>query len=438
MSGRSFLVWCVLVGVSAGRAPAAETRYVSTNSLLPTYPYTSWPTASHGIPEALVGAADGCLVLVTDGVYNLSVFVHVGNAITVRSVNGASGTIVDGGGSQRCFLLNDSNAVVRGFTIQAGSDAIGAGVFCSAGGSIENCILRNNSASSLGGGAYLSVSGTMQNCQLVGNSAPLGGGAYLDNGGLVLNCTIVSNSGSVRGGGLYCMNTGTVRNTIIYFNASLDGSNYYNDGSSWAYSYSCMAPGIVSPGNISSNPLFAATNGLFRLGAGSPCIDTAWTLPVPIPADDLEGVPRPLDGDGTGTTNLDMGCFEFASTNKDVDGDGLSDAAEAYIYRTNPKSADTDADAQSDADEVWAGTDPLAGSSYFRVTWHALTNSGNRLVRWPGVTSRQYTLFRATNLVSGPKFATVVSNLAASPPENTYTDTAPPAAHGFYRVGVQK
>jgi len=120
-----------------------------------------------------------------------------------------------------------------------------------------------------------------------------------------------------------------------------------------------------------------------------------------------------------------------------VDSDGPHRRAEVYTYRTNPKNADTDADTQSDSDEVWAGMDPRTPVSYFRVTSQSVTNGGNRLVRWPAFTNRQYTLYRATNLVSGSKSR---PSLAISPPtrRRTRTPTPSPLPPRVYRVGVQK
>lgn len=44
---------------------------------------------------------------------------------------------------------------------------------------------------------------------------------------------------------------------------------------------------------------------------------------------------------------------------KDTDADGLTDAAETELYRTNPTSSDTDGDGISDLQELKQGTDPL-------------------------------------------------------------------------------
>ena len=67
----------------------------------------------------------------------------------------------------------------------------------------------------------------------------------------------------------------------------------------------------------------------------------------------------------------------------------------------------------------------------------ASNNAGlGTVVRWQSVSNKTYALHRSTNLVTG--FSVVVSNLAASPPVNVYTDTAPVAAEvKTYRVLMQ-
>jgi hypothetical protein len=44
---------------------------------------------------------------------------------------------------------------------------------------------------------------------------------------------------------------------------------------------------------------------------------------------------------------------------KDSDGDGLEDAEEVFIYKTNPADADTDKDGYTDGQEAQSGYNPL-------------------------------------------------------------------------------
>ncbi|MFH0954020.1 MAG: choice-of-anchor Q domain-containing protein [Verrucomicrobiota bacterium] len=451
MSGRRFLIGAALACLAWRALPlpaaAGTTYYVRVDNPIPSPPYTMWTIAATNIQQALAFAANGDLVLVSNGTYRITTELQLFSAVTVQSVNGAAHTIVDAGGTDRCFYVYHSNAVVDGFTLRNGnadyaalSFGFGGGVYCWPGSVVRNCIIQSNQAKffgspAFGGGAYLYHGGTLQNCLVVDNWAGQGGGVFFESGGTIQHCTVSSNT-AAQGGGIYCNNAATSRNSIIYHNSGGADSNYFNTGPDWVYAYSCMAPLIIAPGNIASNPAFVNTaSGNFHLAQGSPCIDTAWSV-VGLP-EDLDGVPRPLDGDADGSTNYDMGCFEFAGTNTDADADGLTDGAEVNVYGTNPKNPDCDGDTQRDGDETWAGTDPLAASSYFRVASAALSTNTGLLVRWPSISNRQYTVLRSTNLVWGTNFYALANNVTSSPPENTYTDVVG-AAYRFYRVGVQR
>ena len=86
-----------------------------------------------------------------------------------------------------------------------------------------------------------------------------------------------------------------------------------------------MIEGLGSPflgnGNIDGNPTFVdLAGGDLRLQSASPAIDRGGnvvdTIPFApgfqgLPAADLAGEPRIVDGNGDGTAIVDMGAFEF-------------------------------------------------------------------------------------------------------------------------------
>ena len=202
------------------------------------------------IQHAIDKAVDGMTIIVADGTYAP---INTGNKpITIRSVNGAEKTIIDGGypaATNRCVFAggNDgqTNTVIRGFTIQNGctiglASLNGAGV---AGGTLHNCIVRANHGGQVGGGVAHSV---MYDCEISGNETENGGGgayrAYLNNcqlrsnrckndgagafGGMLNDCTIVSNRAELAGGGVCAA---VLINCVVRDNVAMShGGGLYN------------------------------------------------------------------------------------------------------------------------------------------------------------------------------------------------------------------
>src|SRR5579859_6031270 len=125
----------------------------------------------------------------------------------------------------------------------------------------------------------------------------------------------------------------------------------------------------------------------------------------------------------------------------DTDGNGLPDWWELQYFGrqtgTDP-NADPDHDGMNNLAEWIAGTNPTNAASVLRLTLVSATNANNVVISWSSVAGKNYWLARSTNLAAG--FNTVVStNIAATAPTNTLTDTAIlPGNTRFYRVGVQQ
>ena len=352
--------WTGAIGVFlllafAGISPAAE-WFVATNGN-DAAEGTNWAAAKLTIQAAVDAATNGSTVWVSNGTYVGLVTVNKG--ITVRAVNGAEATTIQGS-SSRCVNMSNAAAVVSGFTLTGGTADWGGGAYIDSG-ALEDCVIRNNTAdgrnnlveqeTAYGGGVY---GGTLRRCIVAGNLAtaygsqyyrPLakGGGTYNANlydclvvsneahsrfgwvagdvtagggvcGGSVWNCTVADNlasldylteAGTLTGGG--CYDT-ALRNSIVYGNMCR-----YDEGMGWILSNvsggsatnSCASDIPTGNGNLNDEPLFVdSVSGNYRLATNSPCRDAGNSAFV-AGATDLDGNPRIVFG------TVDMGAYEF-------------------------------------------------------------------------------------------------------------------------------
>ena len=214
---------------------------------------------------------------------------------------------------------------------------------------ITGCSFINNYCDDAkGGGVYndFGCSPTIINCLFVGNSAFRAGALGNDGGSspTITNCTFVNNYAGDIGASIYqgtgSANNPVVTNCIVWDNSTPSGPegivNWHDCVPD--VSYSCIEGGYKGPGNIDVNPNFIdAKNGDFRLGAGSPCVDTGNCYQAPEkdmagnPKYDDKGRPdgpfaramirsRSAGGSGRRSRNLglpvDMGVYERQSDTK--------------------------------------------------------------------------------------------------------------------------
>lgn len=100
---------------------------------------------------------------------------------------------------------------------------------------------------------------------------------------------------------------GTLNATIAYSNLDTSAAKVVDEGPGTS-----TLSETFSPGNRAGNPLFRdLAGGDFRLSAGSPAIDIGGPDLIPGAATDLNGDPRPIDGDGDGVAQDDAGAFEY-------------------------------------------------------------------------------------------------------------------------------
>lgn len=315
----------------AGALPLnAVTRYVSLDGNH-IAPFTAgWASAATNIQDAIDIAIIDDEIIVSNGVYrsggrpyngSVTSRVVVPIAITVRSLNGAENTRIEGRGplgvaAIRCVYLAE-NATLCGFTLTNGytynfdtyQNNGGGGVYSpNTSTVVSNCIIRRCSASN-GGGTYRgtvyntilthnSGSGAngslMYNCLITHNTAGQGGGAF---GSALYNCTVASNSASVAGGGV---RDSSAYNSIVYHNS---GGDHYG----FTAYYTCTPPGAFLTGshNITNDPAFIDVTSDYHLPNTSPCINTGTNMAWMAGMKDLDGFPRISGG------HVDMGCYEL-------------------------------------------------------------------------------------------------------------------------------
>lgn len=216
---------------------------------------------------------------------------------------------------------------------------------------ITNNEIRGNRAN-FGGGLFSYYADLrIVNNTIVGNTAIGGGGVFVDRGGpadpvLISNNIITGNSATDPnwgGGGLYVnQQTGqapvTIRNNDFFGNlpAGKQISGTRTDATT-----------IGVGGNLGVNPQYrAAATHDYHLAPTSPVIEQGSNTDAAPLGTDGDGAPRIQDGNGDGTSLVDMGEFEVASPANDKDRDGTPDA-------TDPCPLDALND--QDADGICAG-----------------------------------------------------------------------------------
>jgi subtilase family serine protease len=263
-----------------------------------------------------------------------------GNTIAHNEQRGCTGGVGGGG----IALVGSSTAQILDNTITDNfmGSAAGGGISLFAAGTptIRGNVIAGNTATGVspcakgGGIALVNASDALIAGNLiVGNSAGCGGGIHWlvpsgSRGPRLVNNTIADNDGATGSGvfadGFDALAT-LVNNVVVArpgqtavycgnFNDVNPPSFRANDV--WspdgaAYGGIC-ADQTGADGNISADPLFVdATSGDYHLRSGSPAIDAGDTSAADLPAADIDGEPRTLDG-GSGQAVVDMGADEFS------------------------------------------------------------------------------------------------------------------------------
>jgi len=142
--------------------------------------------------------------------------------------------------------------------------------------------------------------------------------------------------------------------------------------------------------------------------------------------------------------NLDWKFWaeRLAATNRvDTDGDGMPDTWEdgfpVAVNRYNPFDGGLD----YDGDRMWnewewiSNTDPTDDHSFLYVASILRRVAGQKVIEWPSAAERVYSVYFATNIMSG--FQRLATGLPATPPVNVWTDSAPSSVNGIYGIQVE-
>jgi len=282
----------------------------------------------HTTIQAGIDAANNSdTVVIADGTYtgtgNRDLDFN-GKAITVISENGPYNCIIDCEGEGRGFYFHNSetqSSILSGITITNGYADSGGGIRCTSSPTITNCRIIENTAGN-GGGIYFGVwSATVINSVIAGNTAAFGSAIYSSSAlPKLINCTMIRNTATTSGA--IAISPGpselvpTITNCILWDDPSI----FFYSGFPYPVDISnCNLKSTELEGEtiIHSDPLFTDVSGTFPLEwdlhllPSSPCIDAGDNNAPGIPATDIDGDQRIIDGDNDGTATVDIGADEL-------------------------------------------------------------------------------------------------------------------------------
>jgi predicted outer membrane repeat protein len=240
------------------------------------------PSVYPTIQDAINVASNGDTILVSDGIYSENINYN-GKNITVRSVNGAAVTTIQGDGSDAPVVTfsngESSSAVLDGFTIdnQGSGGASMRGIYITSDSSptIRNSVIRgNNPAYYNGGGANIYIDGggiNIENTTIGGVSGTLdscvyGAGIYAKNAStkaITITGSTISYNSSDAGAGIYLANR-TTTTTISSTTFSNNSASQYGGAI-----YSTNSPLEITGSTVSNNTSTYDGAGLYLTGSST-------------------------------------------------------------------------------------------------------------------------------------------------------------------------
>jgi len=234
------------------------------------------PADSSTIQGGINGSSKGDTVMVAPGIYYEYDIDYNGKGITVMSdfpedSAWVASVVVDADSLGRVFHFHtgeDSNSVLKGFTITGGAvgSGGGAGILCyDSSPKVEHCIITKNAALWAGGGIRFYLrSPKIRNCIITENVVIEGIGAGIEcvrSSPSITDCTISGNRHvDGDGGGMFCYaSSPVIENCIFHGNSAWIGGGMYIQESS---------PTII-------NSKFTQNNAVVSYGGGIYSIDSS-------------------------------------------------------------------------------------------------------------------------------------------------------------------
>ncbi len=306
-----------------------------------------------------------------------------------------------GGRGAGIALVGEADATITNCVIEGNSaydNSRGAGLYVlHSSALVAGCTLSDNLAPGAlrGGGAYCGGEAsdvTFKNCILSGNLADAGAGIFVEQTTdalpsvtawssrcrvAVVNCTIAQNSltyalGSSAAGGVNSNGADiTISNSIIWYNGGT-ALTIVNAVSTYPVTYSNIQGGYFGPGNITGDPLFAAsslsdyhlqsTGGRYNPRTGTWVSDSASSpsLDTGDPQESPENEPSPNG------SRIDMGAYGGTAE--------ASKSAACTIYHVDVRSG-----------RDWnSGLSPSRAFATIQAAINA-ADDGDAVLVWPGV-----------------------------------------------------